>query len=68
MGPMDQMSVCRRNPVWIERLSRLEDGRTHFVAVGAAHLANFDINDIRGCACPQRQLKAKGLTVEAVGN
>ena len=66
--PMDEMFVCGSNAKWIERLARLDDRRTYFVAVGAYHLTAVGLEDEPHCNGLQSQLADRGFTVELVPN
>ncbi|WP_377155132.1 hypothetical protein ACFJIX_23805 [Roseateles sp. UC29_93] len=37
-GPVNDAFVCPRNELWLERIPAMNDGKVHFLAVGAAHL------------------------------
>ena len=37
-GPFNDAFVCPRNETWLQRMPALNDRKTHFLALGAAHL------------------------------
>ena len=37
-GPFNDAFVCPRNEMWLQRMPALNDRKTHFLALGAAHL------------------------------
>lgn len=65
-GLTSRTFVCPRNATWARRLSKLDDGRTYFVAVGSAHLVTSIDEHGPLCEGLQSDLKDRGFEVTQV--
>jgi len=64
-NPFLDMFVCPRNERWLPRLLSLDDGKTHFEALGAAHLFSYE-GGSRRCDGLLQDLRRMGVEVTPV--
>lgn len=64
-NPFLDMFVCPRNERWLPRLLELDDGKTHFEALGAAHLFPYE-GITRRCDGLLQDLRRRGVAVTPV--
>lgn len=64
-NPFMDMFVCPRNERWLPRLLELDDGKTHFEALGAAHLFSYE-GITRRCDGLLQDLRRRGVAVTPV--
>lgn len=64
-NPFMDMFVCPRNERWLPRLLELDDGKTHFEALGAAHLFPYE-GITRRCDGLLQDLRRRGVAVTPV--
>lgn len=64
-NPFLDMFVCPRNERWLPRLLELDDGKTHFEALGAAHLFPYE-GITRRCDGLLEDLRRRGVAVTPV--